>query len=239
MYPDNYMNPMNNPMTNPNYGYNRMQQVQQMQRAINPQVPNMFGQVEQPQQMQSFISAVPVTCLEEAKAARIALDGSMSVFVNIQDGEIYTKQLSMNGLAELKTYKLVNPQENKIEYVTSNDFNGLNQRVQNIENFLNQLGGQQNESNANDAVRAENYKNTCEITTAIHAEAEATRALMTANVMQELRDQLQAAQLQLGNLSQTQNIINAVRPFPQPAYITCSPYTSANGFGCNNGCGCI
>ena len=133
MYPDNYMNPMNNPMTNPNYGYNRMQQVQQMQRAINPQVPNMFGQVEQPQQMQSFISAVPVTCLEEAKAARIALDGSMSVFVNIQDGEIYTKQLSMNGLAELKTYKLVNP------------------RVQNIENFLNQLGGQQNESNANDA----------------------------------------------------------------------------------------
>lgn len=118
MYPDNYMNPMNNPMTNPNYGYNRMQQVQQMQRAINPQV----------------------TCLEEAKAARIALDGSMSVFVNIQDGEIYTKQLSMNGLAELKTYKLVNPQENKIEYVTSNDFNGLNQ-----------LGGQQNESNANDA----------------------------------------------------------------------------------------
>lgn len=145
MYPDNYMNPMNNPMTNPNYGYNRMQQVQQMQRAINPQVPNMFGQVEQPQQMQSFISAVPVTCLEEAKAARIALDGSMSVFVNIQDGEIYTKQLSMNGLAELKTYKLVNPQENKVEYVTSNDFNGLNQRVQNIENFLNQLGGQQDE----------------------------------------------------------------------------------------------
>lgn len=96
------------------------------------------------------------------------------------------------------------------------------------------------ETNRNiDAVRAENYKNTCEITTAIHAEAEATRALMTANVMQELRDQLQAAQLQLGNLSQTQNIINAVRPFPQPAYITCSPYTSANGFGCNNGCGCI
>lgn len=54
------------------------------------------------------------------------------------------------------------------------------------------------ETNRNiDAVRAENYKNTCEITTAIHAEAEATRALMTANVMQELRDQLQAAQLQL------------------------------------------
>ena len=87
-----------------------------------------------------------------------------------------------------------------------------------------------------DSVRAENYKNTCEITNAIHAEGEATRSLMTANVMQELRDQLQAAQLQLGNAAQTTNIINAVRPFPQPAYITCSPYTAINGYGCN-GCG--
>lgn len=193
MYPTNYMNPMNNQPMSPDYGYNRMQQVQQMQQAINPTVPNMFGQMNQmnnmnQQQQTPYISAIPVTCLDEAKAARISLDGTLSVFINIQDGEIYTKQLNMNGLAELKTYKLVNPQENKIEYVTSNDFNGLNQRVQNIENFLNQL---------------------------------------------------QAAQLQLGNLSQTQNIINAVRPFPQPAYITCSPYTSVNGFGCGNGCGIV
>lgn len=27
--------------------------------------------------------------------------------------------------------------------------------------------------------------------------------------------------------------------FPQPAYITCSPYTSVNGFGCGNGCGIV
>lgn len=94
------------------------------------------------------------------------------------------------------------------------------------------------ETNRNiDAVRAENYKNTCEITTAIHAEGEATRALINQNVMQELRDQLQAAQLQLGTLSQTSTIINAVRPFPQPAYITCSPYTAYNGYGCGNSCG--
>lgn len=156
MYPTNYMNPMNNQPMSPDYGYNRMQQVQQMQQAINPTVPNMFGQMNQmnnmnQQQQTPYISAIPVTCLDEAKAARISLDGTLSVFINIQDGEIYTKQLNMNGLAELKTYKLVNPQENKIEYVTSNDFNGLNQRVLNIENFLNQLGGQQNESNANDA----------------------------------------------------------------------------------------
>lgn len=84
-----------------------------------------------------------------------------------------------------------------------------------------------------DAVRADAYKNTCEITNAIHAEGEQTRALITANTIQELRDNLQAAQLQLGNLSQTQNLINTLRPFPMPAYITCSPYTSINSCGCN------
>lgn len=82
----------------PDYGYNRMQQVQQMQQAINPTVPNMFGQMNQmnnmnQQQQTPYISAIPVTCLDEAKAARISLDGTLSVFINIQDGEIYTKQL--------------------------------------------------------------------------------------------------------------------------------------------------
>lgn len=47
------------------------------------------------------------------------------------------------------------------------------------------------ETNRNiDSVKTENYRNTCEITTAIHAEGEATRALINANVMQELRDRL-------------------------------------------------
>ena len=88
-----------------------------------------------------------------------------------------------------------------------------------------------------DAVRADAYKNTCEITNAIHAEGEATRALMTQNTIQELRDQLQAAQLQLGNMSQTNTLTNILRPFPQPAYITCSPYQAVNGCG-YVGCNC-
>lgn len=99
------------------------------------------------------------------------------------------------------------------------------------------------ETNRNiDAVRAENYKNTCEITTAIHNEAEQTRALMTANEMQNLRDQNQAYQLQLSNQAQNAALISALRPTPIPAYITCSPYQAAgycNGFGSsfNNSCG--
>lgn len=118
-------------------------------------------------------------------------------------------------------------------------FNGLGNQVQE-----NRFASQQCccETNRNiDAVRYENARNTCDIVNAIKADGDATRALMTQNTIQELRDNLQAAQLQLGNLSQTQTIINAVRPFPTPSYITCSPYTAANGYGsygCGNGCGC-
>ena len=73
--------------------------------------------------------------------------------------------------------------------------------------------------------------------TAIHAEGEATRALINANTMQELRDNLQAAQLQLGNLSQTQTLLAAIDKVPQPAYITCSPYQTAYNPYAQNACG--
>lgn len=106
------------------------------------------------------------------------------------------------------------------------------------------------ETNRNiDAVRAESYRNTCDITTAIHAEGEATRALINANTMQELRDKLEArdrelmtANFQLGQQAQSALLINELRPTPTPAYITCSPYASYNcgygayGSGCNCGC---
>lgn len=104
------------------------------------------------------------------------------------------------------------------------------------------------ETNRNiDAVRSENYKNTCEVVNAIRADGEATRALINCNTMQELRDrltakdqELQTANFQLSQQAQNSTLIGALRPFPQPAYITCSPYTAQNGFGCgcNNGCNC-
>lgn len=76
-----------------------------------------------------------------------------------------------------------------------------------------------------------------DLKTAIHAEGEATRALINANTMQELRDNLQAAQLQLGNLSQTQTLLAAIDKVPYPAYITSSPYQSAYNPCTGNACG--
>jgi hypothetical protein len=59
--------------------------------------------------------------------------------------------------------------------------------------------------------------------------------LITTDKIQSLQTELQSAQLQLANVSQTNNIINTLRPTPVPAYITCSPYQAAYGYG--NGCG--
>lgn len=84
----------------------------------------------------------------------------------------------------------------------------------------------------------------CDLKTAIHAEGEQTRALITSNVIQDLRDRLALANNALTSQTLSESIISALQPkTPIPAYITCSPYQSAyygynafnNGFG---GCGC-
>ena len=61
--------------------------------------------------------------------------------------------------------------------------------------------------------------------------------------MDKLRTELQSAQFQLSQLSQTDNIVNRLMPVPKPAYLTCSPYAAAFGIGTNynynyGGCGC-
>ena len=90
------------------------------------------------------------------------------------------------------------------------------------------------ETNRNiDAVRYENSQQTCEIANAIHAEGEATRALINANVMQDLRDRLQDEKLANSQCAQNAYLINQLQPVAKPAYITCSPY-AANG-GCCGG----
>ena len=87
-------------------------------------------------------------------------------------------------------------------------------------------------------------KNTCEITNAIHAEGEATRALINANTVQELRDRLEARDrdilsrdFQLSQLAQNQYLVNTIKPCPIPAYLTCSPYAAVGtpNCGCNYG----
>ena len=90
-----------------------------------------------------------------------------------------------------------------------------------------------------DAVRFDMSKGFCDVAGAIHAEGEATRALINANTMQALRDKLAdkdrdilARDFQLSQLAQNQYLVNEIRPCAKPAYITCSPYTTASFCGC-------
>lgn len=46
-----------------------------------------------------------------------------------------------------------------------------------------------------------------------------------------LRSDLQSAQAQIARLAMKDEIVSQVRPFPVPAYMTCSPYTSS-GYNC-------
>ena len=73
----------------------------------------------------------------------------------------------------------------------------------------------------------------CDLKTAIHAEGEATRNMIQQDKIEQLRDQVFASNLALSNTNLANTVINAVRPTPAPAYLTCSPY-----FAYNMGCGC-
>lgn len=113
-------------------------------------------------------------------------------------------------------------------------FNGINQNI-NQARFDSQQCCCETNRNI-DAVRYENARNTCDIVNAIKADGDATRALMTQNTIQDLRDRLQASQLANSQCAQNAYLIDQLRPCARPAYITCSPYTAAYGSGC--GCGC-
>lgn len=99
-----------------------------------------------------------------------------------------------------------------------------------------------------DAIKYQMSKDTSDIITAGHADTDRIINHLTQTEMDKLRTELQSAQFQLSQLSQTSNIINTLMPVAKPAYITCSPYASAFGLpygtgygigcGCNTGCGC-
>ena len=90
------------------------------------------------------------------------------------------------------------------------------------------------ETNRNiDAVRYEAQKNVCDITTALHADGEATRALIQQNEMQALRDKVSELQLAQSQCAQNAYLTGTLRPYPVPAYPVCGP-CGWNGGAWNN-----
>ena len=131
--------------------YINYMQAQQRMNQLQPQIPQPM---QTPIQTEKFFKTLPVTSFDEAKAAMISFDGSLNIYVDTQHDRIYTKQLTNNGLAELKVYTLSKesePKENVVEYVTKSDYNALLERVNKLQEKLNTLGGKHNESNGNNA----------------------------------------------------------------------------------------
>lgn len=81
---------------------------QPMQSISQNGIPNTL----QPGQPKGIVlTALPVTSIDEAKAAMVT-DGNMYVFVNVSQGEIYTKQFNLvTGTSDFYTYKLYKPTE--------------------------------------------------------------------------------------------------------------------------------
>lgn len=120
------------------YGMNPYQQqltqnrIAQMEQQYNYQQPYM-----QNQSQTQMLKGRPVSSYDEAKASMIDLDGSLFVFTDIANGCIYTKQILLDGSAELKTY-ILKPTENKVnvEYVSKQQFENvvseLKQRIKEL-----------------------------------------------------------------------------------------------------------
>ena len=88
------------------------------------------------------------------------------------------------------------------------------------------------ETNRNiDAVRYEAQRNTCDITTAIHAEGEATRALLKEQENQRLRDELAQARDIISNNNQSRYILDQLGRFR-----TNPPCYEDEGWGCGRSC---
>lgn len=147
----------------------------------------------------------------------------------------YTTQLGLQDLAQQMSNCCCSNQKEIIEnrYTTQLGLQNLGQQMGAC--CCDLRAGQE-------AIKADAYKNTCEITTAIHAEGEATRALINAQAMQDLRDkladrdrELMSANLALQNNAQTSTLIDTLLPRSVPAYPSCSPYVA---YGHNYGCGC-
>jgi hypothetical protein len=91
------------------------------------------------------------------------------------------------------------------------------------------------ETNRNiDSVRYDMSKGFCDVITASNAGVQKILDVLCANEKQALRDRIQTLETSSIVQAQTKNLVEALRPVPVPAYITCSPYAAAT----NCGCGC-
>jgi len=87
--------------------------------------PQQMYQQPQQQNKQVGLKGRPVSSLEEARAAAVDFDGSISFFPDLASNKIYTKQINIDGTASLKMYEfkeIPTGENNMGNYVTRKEF---------------------------------------------------------------------------------------------------------------------
>lgn len=106
---------------------NRLNQMEQQYNGVGTYQTNNY-QMQNNQQMgtMQILKGRPVSSYDEAKASMIDLDGSMYVFTDVANKRIYTKQILLDGTAELKIYVLEEQKQAQTNtnssYVLQQDF---------------------------------------------------------------------------------------------------------------------
>lgn len=108
--------------------------------------------------------------------------------------------------------------------------NALGQANLQKDMLLGQASNQKDLLLGNKDIQAQMAQCCCDVKTAIHSEGEATRALITENTIQELRDRLALANNAISSQTIADNVIGAVRPYPVPAYPVSSPYGTISAY---------
>lgn len=125
---------------------------------------------------------------------------------------------------------------NNLQNATTAGFYSVNNGLTENRFATQQVGCQVQQAIAD--LKADNFKNTCDIVNATRTEGELTRGLINDQIIQGLRDkvtdkerELLEANFLLSQQNQNAVLIDALRPVSKPCYLTSSPYTSVNANG--------
>lgn len=155
----------------------------------------------------------------EIGAANLSLNNSInSGFGGVQQS-LCSGFSGINNNISNKTFDTIN--------ALNNGFNTLQSAV--VQNGFNNQMGFCNVGNAISSLKYELAQNCCDIKNAMHYEGEATRGLIQANTIQDLRDKLdeknsiiQGQQASLSNAEQTQFILNALGKYYPAGQCQCA-----------------
>lgn len=132
---------------NTGYGMSPYQQqlaqnrLNQMEQQYNGGAYQPSYQMQNNQQMgtMQIIKGRPVSSYDEAKASMIDLDGSLFVFTDIANKCIYTKQILLDGSAELKTYVLQEQKPKNVENMIKGALRDVHKHLEEQDNKIDHI----------------------------------------------------------------------------------------------------